>query len=185
MIYTKYRTQLLLDMVEEVRKAILEQPTRDSVIEVANEDMTLDECYCIVEYFQRKGFETTWYHNSKGTPIIVVSWGILEENDWMNNRYKEAIEKVGKDAEMIQKLVAEYLSLVYSYSGKNICVIPAKYLEDICGSHIKCFDYMMFRRTLHYLEHYYSLKADQYAFDDNSWAVDYISIQKKEKEWAS
>lgn len=82
---------------------------------------------------------------------------------------------------MIKKLVAEYLSIVYNRSDKNICVIPVKYIEYICDSHAKGFDYMVFRRTLHELEYYYSLRAYQYAFDDDSWAVDYLSIQKKEQ----
>lgn len=181
MIYTKYRTQLLEDMVQEVRKSVAEQPTTDHVIRAAYKGMTHEECKCITEYFQRKGFETTWFLNDKDVPVIIVSWGIPHAIEYINNRYKQAIAAVGEDIEMIKKLVAEYLSIVYNRSDKNICVIPVKYIEYICDSHAKGFDYMVFRRTLHELEYYYSLRAYQYAFDDDSWAVDYLSIQKKEQ----
>lgn len=181
MIYTKHRTQLLEDMVQKVRKSVMKQPLVDHVICAAYNGMTHEECKCITEYFQRKGFETTWFLNDKDVPVIVVSWGVPHAIEYINNRYKEAIAAVSEDIEMIKKLVAEYLSIVYSYSNKNICVIPVKYIEYIRGSHAKGFDYMVFRRALHELEYCYSLRAYQYAFDDDNWAVDYISIQKKER----
>lgn len=70
MIYTKYRTQLLEDMVQEVRKSVAEQPTTDHVIRAAYKGMTHEECKCITEYFQRKGFETTWFLNDKDVPVM-------------------------------------------------------------------------------------------------------------------
>ena len=47
------------DMAQEIYKNLYRPHNQNCVIRVANEDMTLQECYAVVLHFQKKGFEAT------------------------------------------------------------------------------------------------------------------------------
>lgn len=164
------------DMAQEIYKNLDRPHNQNCVIKVANEDMTLQECYAVVLYFQQKGFEATWYQKDDKKPIIIVSWGIPYGIDEIDDMYKAGIKIAGNDDNVVT-LLAEYVHNVYVKSYKNLCVIPFEHFDYICGDRLS---YKIFVNALQEAEEYYSLKIHTGTFDKEDWETEYICIQEKE-----
>lgn len=86
---------------------------QNCVIRAAYENMTLQECHEVVLYFQKKGFEATWYQKDNKKPVIVVSWGLPFDIDEIDNIYKFNIEIAAKDKDVnkVVRLLSEYICI--------------------------------------------------------------------------
>ena len=165
------------DMAQEIYKNLDRPHNQNCVIRVANEDMTLQECYTVVLHFQKKGFEATWYQKDDKKPIIVVSWGLPFDIDEIDTMYKTGIQLVNEPYKVVH-LLAEYIHYVYLCSCKDICVIPLERLDYIAGDYLT---YKTFIDALQEAEKSYSLKIYTGTLDDEDWESEYICVQKKER----
>lgn len=173
------RPQLFDDMIEEVHKRVLEgRPPGDSVIRTVTDDMNLKDCKDITKWFQDRSFESTWYLNENGIEEIIVSWGIPRTIDRINDFFKRRICSTGGDADKIESNMAEYLFTVSHECMKNVCMIPVKYLEYICDTYSKNFNYGQFRHMLAMAESRYSLEVNVHTCEgSDGWSADYLSIK--------
>lgn len=98
-----------------------------------------------------------------------------------DNIYKFSIEIAAKDKDVnkVVRLLSEYVHCVYLCSYKDICVIPFKHLDYICGDYLT---YKIFVDTLREAEESYSLKIHTGTLDEENWESEYICIQKKDRK---
>lgn len=181
MIWTDNICSLVDDMTEELYKNLDKPHNQNCVIRAAYENMTLQECHEVVLYFQKKGFEATWYQKDNKKPVIVVSWGLPFDIDEIDNIYKFNIEIAAKDKDVnkVVRLLSEYIHYVYVCGDKDICVIPFKHLDYIVGDYLT---YKIFTDALRAAERDFSLKIHTGTLDEENWESEYICIQKKDRK---
>lgn len=181
MIWTDNIYSLVDDMTEELYKNLDKPHNQNCVIRAAYENMTLQECHEVVLYFQKKGFEATWYQKDNKKPVIVVSWGLPFDIDEIDNIYKFSIEIAAKDKDVnkVVRLLSEYIHYVYACGYKDICVIPFKHLDYTVGDYLT---YKTFTDALRAAERDFSLKIHTGTLDEENWESEYICIQKKDRK---
>lgn len=177
MIWTDNIYTLVDDITEELYKRLDKPHNQNCVTRAAYDNMTLQECHEVVLYFQKKGFEATWYQKDDKKPIIVVSWGLPFDIDETDNIYKINIQMANGHYKVVQAL-ASYIHYVYVCSYKDICIIPFKHLDYIAGDYLT---YQTFTDALREAEEYHSLKIHTGTLDDEDWEAEYICIQKKDR----
>ena len=175
MIWTDNIYTLVDDMTEELYKNLNKPHNQNYVTRAAYDNMTLQECHEVVLYFQKKGFEATWYQKDDKKPIIVVSWGLPFNIDEIDTMYKTGIQMANQPYKVVH-LLAEYIHYVYLCSYKDICIVPFEHLDYIAGDYL---NYKTFTDALQEAEESYSLKIHTGTLDDEGWESEYIYIQKK------
>lgn len=181
MIWTDCIYQLVEDIDKNVRNGVMESSNIDCVIKTIDEYVTWQELKEIVKFFQDNGFEATWYHNSNHVPVIMVTWGVPQDIDDINNRFATDIKMLkayGNSVKKFEQILTQYLSYVYYASRKDACVIPIKHLYYICGKDSTFLNYNIFNNVIDKLSTQDNLKVQLCTFDENEWDIDYISIQK-------
>lgn len=181
MIWTDNIYNLVDDIIKMVHKNVMEPSGTDYVTKVTTQDITWQEVQEVVKLFQNKGFEATWYQNPSHIPVILITWGVPQDIDEINDMYATTIKTLKTRGDSIKKfenILAEYLSYVHYSSRKNVCVIPIKYLDYICGKDSTFFNYNVFKNVIDKLSTQHHLKVQPETFDKSGWNTDYISIQK-------
>lgn len=182
MIWTDNIYNLVDDIIKIVYKNVMEPSGTDYVIKVTTQDVTWQEVQEVVKLFQDKGFEATWYQNTNHVPVILITWGVPQDIDEIDDMYAITIKTLktrGGSIKKFEDILAEYLSYVHCCSRKNVCVIPIKHLDYICDKDSTFFNYNVFKNVIDKLSTQYHLKVQPDTFDKSGWDTDYISIQKK------
>lgn len=177
MTWTDNIYNLVDSITKEIYKNLNRPHGKNCVIRTACKKMTCQDCYAVVIHFQQKGFEATWYQKDDKKLIIIVSWGIPYGIDEIDDMYKAGIKIAGDDDNVVT-LLAEYVYNVYVGSYKDICVIPFKHFDYICGDRLS---YKIFVNALQEVEKYYSLKIHTGTLDEEDWETEYIVIQEEDR----
>lgn len=115
-------------------------------------------------------------------PVILITWGVPQDIDEIDDMYAMTIKTLktrGGSIKKFEDILAEYLSYVHYCSRKNVCVIPIKHLDYICDKDSTFFNYNVFKNVIDKLSTQHHLKVQPDTFDKSGWDTDYISIQKK------